>query len=129
MTQPDLEETPPSFVERLDLVLHNFFCALVCLPIIYLFPVKVVAHSLNVQIPVPNTVEDWSNLRLAIVILAIGGCVLYSIFSQIVFLVTGKKTESFESAEKKTILTVAATVAIISIGLISLQIWGMSLDK
>jgi len=129
MTQPDLEKSPPSFVERLDLVLHNLWCFLLCLPIIYLIPVASVAYRLNVQVPLPSTVEDWSNLRLGIVILAIGGCVLHSIFSEIVFLVTGKKTKSFKSAEKKTVLAVAVTVAIISIGVTSLAIWTKSLHK
>jgi NO-binding membrane sensor protein with MHYT domain len=129
MTQPDPVNNPPPFVERLDLTLYNLWCFLLCLPIIYLIPVSTLAYWLNVQVPLPKTAEDWSNLRLGIVILVIGGCVLHSIFSEIVFLVTGKKTKSFESAEKKTVLTVAVTVAIISIGVTSFAIWANSSHK
>lgn len=97
----DPENNPPSFIERLDLFLIGIWGVLLSLPLIYAIPVAGLCYRLlDVQVPLPKTAEDWSNLRLGIVILAIGGYVLYAIFSEIVWLITGKKLSSFQSAEK-----------------------------
>jgi hypothetical protein len=119
----DPEDTPPTFIERLDLFLIGIWGALLSLPLIYLIPVASVGYRLEVQVPLPKTAEDWSNLRLGIVILAIGGCVLYSIFSEIVFLITGKKLSSFQSDEKKRLQVTAIILIIVYIVLTSLAIW------
>jgi len=119
----DPENNPPSFIERLDLFLIGIWEALLSLPLIYLILVASVGYRLEVQVPLPKTAEDWSNLRLGIVILAIGGCVLYSIFSEIVFLITGKKLSSFQSDKKKRLLVTAIILIIVYIVLTSLAIW------
>ena len=117
----DPENNPPSFIERLDLFLIGIWGVLLSLPLMYIF-VAAVGHRLEVQVPLPKTADDWSNIRLGIVILAIGGYVLYSIFSEIVWLITGKKLSSFQSAGKNDLYVAAIILIIVYIVLTSLAI-------
>ena len=112
MTQPDLEKSPPSFVERLDLILWQIWCFLLASPILYLLAFGV-CKRLKVQVQLPAG-EEWISIRFGIVILAIGGVFLHGIFSSIIFLITGKKTSSFDSKEKNDTMAAATIAAIIS---------------
>lgn len=112
MTQSDPEKSPPSFVERLDLILWQIWCFLLASPILYLLAIGL-CKRLKVQVQLP-TAEEWITIRFNIVILAIGGVFLHGIFSSIIFLITGTKTSSFDSKEKNDTIVVAIIAAIIS---------------
>ena len=114
MTQLDQENNPPSFIERLDLILCKIWFWISVCPLLTLL-----YTGLTGQILIPTTVEGLKNYRLGLILIGIGCLVLYSIFSGIVFLITGKRTDLFVSTEKTTVQVYTVILFIISIGYIS----------
>ena len=114
MTQPDPENNPPSFVERLDLILCKLFAALSTVPLLALM-----YAGFSGQWLFPPTVENLRNYRSGLILIWFGCFVLYSIFWGIVFLTTGKRTDSFTSSEKNSALVGGVCLFMINIGWIS----------
>ena len=112
--KPDPENNPPSFIGRLDLVLHHLFLYISLLPLLTLIYTGLTGHIL-----IPTTVEGLKNYRLGLILILIGCFLLYFIFWGIVFLITGKRTDLFVYTEKTMSSVYGLLSFIISIGYIS----------
>ena len=85
MTQPDLEETPPPFTERLNkticffwFVLNGLLMAAAC-------------YFVHSGRPFPETkITYWEDLRTIFLILQLGYVVIWSVIATLTYLISGK---------------------------------------
>jgi len=87
MTQPDLEETPPPFTERLNKTIWFFWIVLNGL----LVAAAAAYYLVNSGRPFPETeITYWDDLRIIFLILQLGYVVIWSVIATLTYLISGK---------------------------------------